>query len=291
MSGTAARTAALGGRPVELGSADLGELADATADRDDRDALLARLRTDGYVRLRGFHPGEEVMRAGEDIVAASTGTGGGMAGMAGAGDLMRCPSLGSVVAGEPMMAFMSWLFGRPAMSYDFRWVRVVGRGQRTPVHCDRVFMGRGTLDLVTCWTPLTDVPVANGPIALWLGSPFQERIVATYGAQDVDRDLIDGYVAHDPWECVASMGGRWHSADFEAGDVLLFDMHTLHGSLDNTTDELRVSCDTRYQPADEPVDDRWVGDPPTGHDRWPREPVESLADGRRRWGLPSLAAP
>ena len=68
-------------------------------------------------------------------------------------------------------------------------------------------------------------------------------------------------------------------------------MHTLHGSLDNTTDELRVSCDTRYQRADEPVDDRWMGDPPKGHDRWVTEPRESLKAGRQRWGLPALATP
>ena len=43
---------------------------------------------------------------------------------------------------------------------------LVRHRQRTPVHCDRVFMGRGSERVLTCWTPLGDVPVALGPIAL-----------------------------------------------------------------------------------------------------------------------------
>lgn len=266
--------AALGGRPVLLDSPELGVLDDATADRADRSALLHRLREDGYIRLRGFHPRDSVLAARAGVLESGASS----------------PALTAVVAGERMLSFASWLFGGEAMTYDHRWTRVVQQRQRTPVHCDRVFMGRGSEGVITCWTPLGDVPVRLGPIALWLGSAYQDQIVSTYGAQDVDRDLIHGYVADDPWECAASMGGRWHSADFEAGDVLLFGMQTLHGSLDNTTSEPRVSCDTRYQRADEPADDRWVGNPPRGHDRWPNEPLESLEAGRKRWGLPTVSA-
>lgn len=256
---------------MPLGSRGLGELSDATAVRRDRDELVRRLGVDGYILLRSFHPRAAVLAARGAVLDGAP------------------RPLEGLVAGEAVLSFFSWLLAGPAMTYDHRWVRVVGRGQRTAVHCDRVFMGRGTEQVLTCWTPLGDVPAASGPIALWLGSDRHQDIIDSYGAQDVDRDLIDGYIAHDPWECITSMGGRWHSADFEAGDVVIFGMHTLHGSLDNTTDDLRVSCDSRYQRADEPVDDRWVGDPPGGHERWPTGRLESLADGRRRWGLPPVA--
>ena len=46
------------------------------------------------------------------------------------------------------------------------------------------------------------------------------------------------------------------------GDALIFGMYTMHGSLSNTTGRFRLSCDTRYQRADEPVDERWIGENP-----------------------------
>jgi len=39
----------------------------------------------------------------------------------------------------------------------------------------------------------------------------------------------------------------------------------IHASLDNPSDRVRISTDTRYQPVSEPADDRWVGENPIGH--------------------------
>jgi hypothetical protein len=63
------------------------------------------------------------------------------------------------------------------------------------------------------------------------------------------------------------LGGRWLTTDFQAGDMLVFGMWTLHCSLDNNSprNRLRITIDTRYQPADEPVDERWIGTDPAGH--------------------------
>ena len=59
--------------------------------------------------------------------------------------------------------------------------------------------------------------------------------------------------------------GRIVTADFAAGDVGTFPIHTIHLGLDNTTDRLRLSVDCRYQPAAEPADPRWVGPSPSAH--------------------------
>ena len=41
-------------------------------------------------------------------------------------------------------------------------------------------------------------------------------------------------------------------------------MTTIHASLDNQTDRVRLSSDTRYQRASQPADTRWIGaNPPT----------------------------
>jgi hypothetical protein len=53
-------------------------------------------------------------------------------------------------------------------------------------------------------------------------------------------------------------GGRWLTTEFQAGDLLIFTMFTLHCSLDNTSPRIRLSTDSRYQPAADPVDERWV---------------------------------
>ena len=36
-------------------------------------------------------------------------------------------------------------------------------------------------------------------------------------------------------------------------------MTTVHASLDNQTEAYRISTDTRYQLAAEPIDERWIG--------------------------------
>ena len=53
---------------------------------------------------------------------------------------------------------------------------------------------------------------------------------------------------------------------FQAGDVCVFGMFTLHGSLDNRSPpgRVRLFCDVRYQPAIEPMDPRYFGPNPGG---------------------------
>eukprot|EP00058_Branchiostoma_floridae_P027131 XP_002612622.1 hypothetical protein BRAFLDRAFT_78751 [Branchiostoma floridae] len=69
-----------------------------------------------------------------------------------------------------------------------------------------------------------------------------------------------GWFTEDPLEITRRFGGQWKSADFQAGDVLIFTMRTVHMSTVNSTQFARVSCDTRWQPAGLPCDPRFVGD-------------------------------
>ena len=46
---------------------------------------------------------------------------------------------------------------------------------------------------------------------------------------------------------------------------MVFSMFKIHTSLDNHSDRIRVSSDTRYQLASEPVDERWIGEHPIAH--------------------------
>jgi hypothetical protein len=77
-----------------------------------------------------------------------------------------------------------------------------------------------------------------------------------------------GTLSHNPPVVRNKFGGRWLTTEFEAGDFLTFGMFTVHASLDNRSDNrLRISSDSRYQRASEPIDDRWVGIDPPGHSR------------------------
>ena len=54
---------------------------------------------------------------------------------------------------------------------------------------------------------------------------------------------------------------------FRAGDVLLFSMYPVHGAIDNhfPKNSCRLTSDTRYQLADEHLDERWNGEAPRLH--------------------------
>ena len=126
-----------------------------------------------------------------------------------------------------------------------------------------------------------------GPLVICLGSHKFEKVRQTYGASDVDRDLIEGKFSDDPVEIVDKFGGIWATSEFEAGDAIIFSMFNMHGSLVNTSNKVRISVDTRYQLAAEPVDERWGGENPRGHYEWkkPDAVIEPLERSRARWGV------
>ena len=74
-----------------------------------------------------------------------------------------------------------------------------------------------------------------------------------------------GAYAHDAIAVREELAGRWLTAEYELGDLLVFCMYLLHASSDNQTDRIRLSSDSRYQLASEPVDERWIGDDPPAH--------------------------
>ncbi len=53
--------------------------------------------------------------------------------------------------------------------------------------------------------------------------------------------------------------------EYRMGDLLIFSIYTVHGSLDNPSWQIRMSSDSRYQLASEPVDERWAGENPPAH--------------------------
>ena len=123
-------------------------------------------------------------------------------------------------------------------------------------------MGAGSKKLYTVWTALDDISLEMGPLAVCLDSHQHQRLRETYGASDAHQDLLEGSFSHDPYELTEKLGFRWASAPFQAGDIMIFGMYLMHGSLDNMSVRFRLSCDTRYQLADGEVDWRHMGKSP-----------------------------
>lgn len=283
---------------------ELGELREANPLLDDPTALRERFREDGYLLVRGMHPRHEVLAVRRQMIALmaeegrfdpakpvdeawqAPGKGGSFGGRMGEAAGFR-----PQVESPHLMRFFDRFLGGPSMTFDFKWVRAVAPGDATGAHLDVVYMGRGTPNLVTCWTPWGDVPREMGSLAILVGShrlPGWERVHATYGRMDVDRDHVEGWFSDDPRHLAETYGGRWATTDFRAGDVLLFGMRTIHASLTNVTGRYRLTTDTRYQLASDPIDERWVakaGKPPIGHYGWHAAPTVAMADKKREWGL------
>lgn len=291
----------MGKREMELGGKYLGFLRDSTPLRGDMEALRARMEEDGYLLLRRFHDPEKVKLARQVVLENLDATGqidrnyplmegviapGGRGKfLGGSKAITHSPEFLALVEAPELMQFFSEFLKGPSLTYNYKWLRVVGTGDFTGAHYDIVYMGRGTQRVYTVWTPLGDIPFEMGPLAVLAGSHRWERVKKTYGQMDVDRDNIAGWFSTDPIELVNQYGGQWLTTEFEMGDALIFGMFTMHGSLNNETQRFRLSCDTRYQHAEEPVDERWVGENPKAHYAWMKTPPTPMEEARKRWGV------
>jgi hypothetical protein len=291
----------MGCREFELGGQYLGTLRESNDLMGDMPALRQRMAQDGYLLIRRLHDPARV-KAARLVVMDNLNANGQIDRAFPLDDAVIAPSargsflggskaithttgfLGLVEAPE-LMQFFSDFFGAPALTFDFKWLRAIGHGDSTGAHYDIVYMGRGTQNLYTLWTPLGDAPFEKGPLAILSGSPGFERIRQTYGQMDVDRDHVTGAFSDDPLDMIERYGGRWLTTEFEIGDALIFGMFTMHGSLTNITNQFRLSCDTRYQRADEPVDERWMGENPIAHYAWMKGETVPMEDARKRWGV------
>jgi hypothetical protein len=301
------------GEPMDGGTDALDELRRSDDIAEDAAALRERMAADGYLYLPGLLDRAEVLEArtevlrrlaASDVVDAEShplmdGIVRPGASLGFAPDLARDNApLATVLYTGAMMALYERFLGGPVRHFDYTWFRAKTPGPTTVTqpHYDVVFMGRGTKNLWTSWTPLGDVPYEHGGLIVLEGSHRLDEVRRTYGAADVDkycendgdaarivgaaqaegRELTaderqairwegKGHYSDDAIATRRELGGRWLTADYRAGDLLVLGMYTMHASSDNRSASIRLSSDSRYQLASEPVDERWIGDDPMVH--------------------------
>ena len=301
--GTAAlRGLTFQGRPLDMSPQQFGPLRASADALDDFSELRRRFAADGYLYLPGLLDRDTLLAARRrmlddltrmDFVDPGFPLMDGVARREAAVSALSMQGL--VKNNEPlrnalysgaMIGFYERFLGGPVRHLDFTWCRVKTSGTETATspHYDIVFMGRGTRNLYTSWTPLGDIPKQMGGLMLLENSHSQEEIKASYGRIDVDvyctnapdaaeiesgkkrwHHADTGQYAKDAVAVGRDLKSRWLTTDYQLGDLLVFGMYTMHASMDNHTNRVRLSTDTRYQLASEPVDERWIGEEPIAH--------------------------
>lgn len=287
------------GMELTTGPGEFGELSDASQLLGDRDRLRERMDTEGYLYLRSFLDRDTVLAAREEILYKFAIVGeidsvghplmDGILSeetfidkvnvLAFTESLRRGIGYSRVVESPKLLDFFTDFLGGTARAFDFRWPRFMRRGEYTGIHCDGPYITRGTRNVWSAWIPLGDIPMSNGPIMVLERSHRNEELARDYLTRDADREKM-GWLSGDPVGLRERLGGRWLSADFRAGDILIFGPDLVHASLDNNSPErrARLSSDTRYQLASDPLDERYNG-----------PDVSNPHGGRRKAFLPGKA--
>lgn len=273
----------------------LGPLHDATSLVGDPGELRAAFERHGHVLLRAVLDPELVLAARHEIfhrlsevgeirspTAAGLPTGTSRRQQV-AGDLgefwkgvSECGALRAVTHGSSLRELLALLFAEPARPHDYVFLRPTPVGQATRLHYDYPFFAGGSERIVTCWLPLGEVLQSDGPLAVVEQSHQFADLVTALRQSALKADPVAfqaaqqaAYQATDTnmLEFVQSRNSRLLTADFQAGDVVVFSGFLMHGSLDNHSPagRVRLSVDVRYQPAADPTTDtRYFGSHPTG---------------------------
>ena len=287
----------MSGRELEFGKT-IFRPRESTGLLDDTEALRERMEEDGYLLIRNFHDREAIGKARMEILNYMTSQGvlepdtpleDAIIGSENRSTrfldrtVKQFSAFLNVVDGETPMRFFERFLGGPVLSLDHKWIRATAHGRNSSAHYDIVYMGAGTKNLYTLWTALGDISLDMGPLAFCLGSNKLQKLKATYGASDAHQILRDGAFSRDPYDVMDTLGIRWASTPFQAGDVVIFGMYFMHASLENVSNRFRLSSDTRYQLASEAVDERHMGEVP---DQIPKaENRVSIEKAREEWGL------
>ena len=290
-----------GFRDLEFPSAQLSQLRECQDLIGDAAGLWQRMNEDGYLLVRRLIDRDTVLSAREavlrhmheqqallpdtPVLEGVMPQGGRSVRMMGGKGIAHRPAVLAVLEYPALFDLFKSLFGEPALTFPFKWMRAIGNEQYTGAHFDFVYMGRGSQNLYTTWIPFGDIPISQGTLAICRGShnlASFARIRSTYGKMDIDRDGISGWFEREPMQIIERFDGQWQGSDYHAGDVIIFGMHTMHASTTNLTNRFRLSCDVRYQPASEPVvDGRWI----KGGSGHYGEATRDMESARAEWGL------
>ena len=245
----------------------------------DAEALRKRLNADGYLFFRELIPSEEVLAVRRRVLEYCRDAGWLREGaelMEGISDheplkeggkewlpvyakvqameefhrLKMTPAVAEVIErvfDEPVVALPNTV-GRLTFPND--------NERLTPAHQDWLYI-QGSVNTVSCWSPLGDVPREQGGLTVQVGS-HKAGMLTPRPSIGIGGNVVE-----------TEPGLPWAVTDYRAGDVLMFVALTAHAALPNrTTDRMRISIDFRYVGQSHAIADAslpphfyWAGEP------------------------------
>jgi hypothetical protein len=110
---------------------------------------------------------------------------------------------------------------------------------RVPLHQD-ISYNRHMSDFCVVWTPLVPIDLACGGMVAYAGTQDAPELVL-----EQQRAAGDGWLP--PIEAgAADRKGRVVLAPMDPGDLVIMSKRTMHESMPNTSDRMRLSCDFRF---------------------------------------------
>jgi ectoine hydroxylase-related dioxygenase (phytanoyl-CoA dioxygenase family) len=238
----------------------IGPLRDSTSARKDGSELQSRLSQDGYLFLRNTVNQADIMAARGEVFER----------LAEVGEI-RKPAINGIATGESRRSeltedlgefwqsvnessalrhashgreiadLMETIFGEPSRPHDFMFLRPGLVGRSTHLHYDFPFFARGSDRILTVWLALGEIPIDEGPLMVLEGSNRYSDLIEPIRKIDYESSSSPQVqMTENTVEFVRQRGSRLLTADFEPGDLVVFDMFTMHGTLDNHSAVNRV---------------------------------------------------
>ncbi len=256
-------------------------MQDSTSDIENAELLRTRMHGEGYLLIRGVIGSELIRKVKSDVLAALRQAGwiavdGSLRPLVNGqedprywtafGGVQALESFHQMAYDDRLTAIMSALLGEdmypwPGKAPYMMWPEHLG-GTHAKPHQEGV---RSSEDVLSTWISIGKTSARQGGLAVL---PRTQNLGYLPGY---------GYGQSD-------FGSEWVTTGFEPSDIVVFHNFTLHGSLPNQTDMLRLSCSFKWQSASYPAPED-AGVPV----RYPRVPGwDSLTKGwsSKRWITP-----
>ena len=91
---------------------------------------------------------------------------------------------------------------------------------------------------------LGDIPMEKGVLVVSPGSHLKGPVPESLRKYDTEAGML-GFIPDDDVEFIGN--------DLNSGDLIAFQCQTIHKVTENTTDDIRLSIDIRFQPSSDPV--------------------------------------
>ena len=236
---------------------------------NDPPGLRKRLRDDGYLFLSSILPKEEVVNLRHQILEICEEAGWLRPGSNFIdGQIERAPiterddeyvpvyaqiqaleTFHRLKLNKKIISIMETIFQESVFPFPSTIGRIAfprNNESATPPHQDWIFV-RGSVDTLSCWVPLGDIPSEVGGLKL------------------LERSHKAGFLGPRP---SAGPGGRtvnvdssleWVKSNYSSGDILIFKMLTIHGAAPNlTSDMMRLSTEFRYTGESHMIAEEWL---------------------------------